>query len=484
MAKPMTRSEAVSWHAERDPERIAIVCGEERLTRAELEHEANRLARAYAELGVGQGDLVTIALPNSIEFFAAVLAVWRLGATPSPISSRLPRIERDAIIELADPTLVLGIDPAEHPDRAALPSRWHGHVALENDPMQHRAPDPVMALTSGGSTGRPKVILSQRPPLVDPLVASVGMQVDGVQLVAGPAYHNGPFTFSLNGLVLGSTLVVMPRFDAAEALRLLEEHRVDWIFAVPTMLHRIWQLPSEVRAAADLSSLRMIFSSGSPWPAWLKEAWIDWVGGDRILEMYGGSEQFGSTMITGTEALEHPGSVGRPIPGSQVRILDDDGADLPPGEVGEIYFLPSTGPGSTYQYLGAEGRRRDGWETLGDLGYLDEDGYLYLVDRRTDMIVTGGANVYPAEVEGAIDRHPAVRSSAVVGLPDADLGNAVHAIVDTAGKVVDEDDMRAHLREHLAPYKIPRSFEIVDEPLRDDAGKVRRSALRADRIPS
>lgn len=434
-------------------------------------------------MGVGQGDLVSIALPNSIGFFVAVLAAWRLGATPAPISSRLPRIERDAIVELAVPSLIVGIDPAEHPGRRVVPTvSWGGDGRDDEAPMTHLPPDPVVAMTSGGSTGRPKVILMKKPPHVDPASPSVGMQVDGVQLVAGPTYHNGPFTFALSGLTLGSTLVVMPRFDAAEALRLIERHRVDWMFAVPTMFHRIWQLPTDVREAADVSSLRMVFSSGSPWPAWLKQAWVEWIGGERILEMYGGTEQFGSTMITGTEALARPGSVGRPIPGTQLRVLDDQGEKLPPGEIGEIYFLPDTGAGSTYEYLGAEGKRREGWETLGDLGYVDDGGYLYLVDRRTDMIVTGGANVYPAEVEGAIDRNPAVRSSAVIGLPDDDLGNVVHAIVDTAGVVLDIDELRAHLLEHIAPYKVPRSFELVDHPLRDDAGKVRRSALRAERL--
>jgi bile acid-coenzyme A ligase len=478
----LTRSEAVTWHAARQPDRLAIACGEEAVTRAELEAAANRTARAWAGLGVRQGDLVTIALPNGIEFYVAVLAAWRLGATPAPISSRLPRIEREAIVELADPALVVGVDPDEHPARTVVPAGWTGPDGQDDGPLVHLPPDPVVAITSGGSTGRPKLILQRKSSHVDPMAASVGMQVDGVQLVAGPTYHNGPFTFSLTGLHLGSALVVMPRFDAGEALRLIERHRVDWLFAVPTMFHRIWQLPAEVREAADLSSVRAVFSSGSPWPAWLKEAWIGWIGGDRILESYGGAEQFGGTMITGTEPLTHPGSVGRPTPGTQIRILNDEGQEVAPGEIGEVYFLPSTGAGSTYEYVGAEGKRRDGWETLGDLGHVDGDGYLYLVDRRTDMIVSGGANVYPAEVEGAIEQYPAIRSSAVIGLPDDDLGNVVHAIVDTAGVAIDPEELRAHLRAHLAPYKVPRSLEFVDEPLRDDAGKVRRSALRAARM--
>jgi bile acid-coenzyme A ligase len=187
-------------------------------------------------------------------------------------------------------------------------------------------------------------------------------------------------------------------------------------------------------------------------------------------------------LISGREWLEHPGSVGKPTGGRRVRILDEAGKDRAPREVGLVYFLPPGGAGSTYSYRGADARRTDeGWETLGDLGFLDEDGFLYLTDRETDMIVSGGANVYPAEVEAAIDGFGPVRSSAVIGLPDEDLGQRVHAIVD-APKGFEDEELRSYLSERLAHYKIPRHFERVLEPLRDDAGKVRRSALREARL--
>jgi len=180
--------------------------------------------------------------------------------------------------------------------------------------------------------------------------------------------------------------------------------------------------------------------------------------------------------------LSHRGSVGKPMPGHNMKILDEAGHALPPGEVGEVYMLPDVGVGTTYRYVGAEPRRRpDGWETLGDMGYMDADGYLYLTDRRADMILRGGANIYPAEVEAAIDAHPAVRSRAVIGLPDEELGNRVHAIVDATSPVTAEA-LQAFLAERLVTYKIPQSFEFVREPLRDDAGKSRRSALRAARV--
>jgi bile acid-coenzyme A ligase len=275
----------------------------------------------------------------------------------------------------------------------------------------------------------------------------------------------------------------MPRFDALGALELIERHRVDWVLFVPTMMQRIWRLGPEQRERFDLSSLRRVMCTGAPSPAWLKRAWIGWLGPEKIYEAYGGSERIAGTMISGTEWLEHPGSVGRPTGGRKIRILDESGCECAPAEIGEVYMMPPGGRGSTYRYIGADASATsEGWESLGDLGYFDEDGYLYLVDRKTDMIVTGGANVYPAEVEAALDAHAAVRSSAVIGLPDEDLGQRIHALVDAPQRVT-EAELRAHLADHLVRYKIPRSFEFVAEPLRDDAGKVRRAALREARLP-
>jgi bile acid-coenzyme A ligase len=302
-----------------------------------------------------------------------------------------------------------------------------------------------------------------------------------VLLVPGPLYHNGPFSFSMAGLFRGNHIVVMPRFDAEESLKLLERWRVDWVNFVPTMMHRIWRLGAQVRSRYDLSALRIMLHLAAPCPPWLKEEWIRWLGPSRVHELYGGTEGQGLTWITGEEWLTRRGSVGKPYPGSRMRILDEQGREAPRGTVGEVYMMPDTGPGTTYRYIGATARSRDGWESLGDLGWMDEEGYLYLTDRHTDMILSGGANVYPAEVEAALDSHPAVRSSCVIGLPDEDLGNRVHAIVDVAGSVGVES-LQAHVAARLAGYKVPRTFELVNEPLRDDAGKVRRTALRQARL--
>jgi bile acid-coenzyme A ligase len=258
-------------------------------------------------------------------------------------------------------------------------------------------------------------------------------------------------------------------------------YRPKYLYLVPTMMARIWKLPDEVKAAADMSSLEVAVHMAAPCPPWLKEEWIHWVGPDVLCELYAGTEVQSITWITGREWLEHRGSVGRPIVG-RMKVVGEDGQDLPPGEIGEIYMLAAGGRNSTYQYLGADAKQlgESEWESLGDMGYMDEDGYVYLADRRKDLILRGGANVYPAEVEAAIDEHPAVRSSVVIGVPDDDLGQRVHAIVD-APAGVDEAELRAHMAERLVGYKCPSTYELVDEPVRDDAGKVRRSLLAEQR---
>jgi bile acid-coenzyme A ligase len=297
-----------------------------------------------------------------------------------------------------------------------------------------------------------------------------------VQLVPGPLYHNAPLSLSTAGLLLGHHLIVLPKFDAVAALEAIDAHRVTWVNLVPTMMSRMLRAIEAEPARFDLSSLRVVWHMAAPCAEWLKQAWIDLVGAEKLMELYGGTEGQSATTISGTDWLTHRGSVGKPIIGEMI-ILDAEGKPATPGAVGEIFMRRPEGTPPTYRYIGAEAREVDGWETLGDLGWMDEEGFLYVSDRRTDLILSGGANVYPAEVEAAIDTHPGVLSSVVVGLPDADLGQRVHALVQAAGDLT-EDELRAHLSERIVRYKIPRSFEFVDAPLRDDAGKVRRTELR------
>ncbi len=467
--------------AERAPDRPAITHEGRTVTRDELERRTNHLARAYAALGVGQDDFVAIGLPNGIEFLEAVVATWKLGATPQPINARLPRPEREAIIDLANPALVVGVEETLVAGRPAIPAGFAPDPSLVDTPLPDRVAASWKALTSGGSTGRPKLIVSGGPGMVDPAVPPrFQFTPDGRLLIPGPLHHNGPFSWASVGLFAGNHVVLMSHFDALETLALIERFRADMVLLVPTMMQRIWRLPERERLAFDLSSLRVVWHTGAPCPPWLKQAWIEWLGPERIWELYGGTEAQVFTVITGTQWLAHPGSVGRPLTG-EIRIIDEEGRDVPRGTTCEVFLRRAPGTPPTYRYVGAEARAIGDWESLGDMGWLDAEGYLYLTDRRTDMILVGGANVYPAEVEAALDSHPRVRSSAVIGLPDEDLGQRIHAIVQADGDVTDAE-LRAHLAERLASYKLPRSFERTAKPLRDDAGKVRRSALRESRL--
>ncbi|NQX88500.1 MAG: AMP-binding protein [Halioglobus sp.] len=476
--------------AAEDPHRVALVDdgddGSIELTRADLEARANRLARAYAERGLSQGDVATIALPNGVDLVTACLAVWKLGAIPNPVSHRLPTAELASIIERADPVLVIGVNDTDLPGvtRCRVPGEMPLETYSPEALPEHVAPN-ERALASGGSTGVPKLILAAKPAIYDEVRASPLFKGRAAVLIPGPLYHGAPFSATFGGLFAGCKVVLMRRFNAERLLALVEAHRVDRVTVVPTMMLRIWRLPSDVRARFDLSSLEFVMTGSAPCPAWLMRAWIEWLGPEVMHEAFGPSERMGGTFITGAEWLAHPGSVGRPTAACEIKILNDEGEELPIGQMGEIYMLPAGGPGSTYRYVGATARQTaDGWESVGDMGYLDEEGYLYLGDRRSDMVLCGGRNIYPAEVEAAIDACPGVRSSAVIGLPDDDMGQRLHAIVDVGEQgVADDESIRQHLSQQLVHYKIPSTIEIVTTLLRDDAGKMRRAALRDERLP-
>jgi bile acid-coenzyme A ligase len=475
-------SELLTDLARQAPDRPAVTCGDVTLTRSQLEARANRLARSYEALGVRHGDFVTIALPNSCEFIEVTCAVWKLGAVPQPVSSRLPNRELQAIIDLADSRLVVGAPDAMAPDRPHLNAGFVPAPYISAAPIAPPRISPAWkAPTSGGSTGRPKLIVSTQTSEVDPNAgAALGMVEGGVQLVPGPLYHNAPFLLGFSGLFMGNHIVVLPRFDAVTALEAIAAYRVDFVNFVPTMLLRVYRALQDHPDRYDLSSLQRLWHMAAPCPEWLKEAWMETVGPHKVWELYGGTEGQSATIIDGNDWLAHRGSVGRPTHG-EIRILDDDGNTAPSGEVGEIYMLGDPIAGPSYRYVGATAKRRGEWESLGDMGWMDDDGYLYITDRRTDMILCGGANIYPAEVESALLEHPGITGAVVVGLPDEELGQRVHAVI-TAVETVAEDQIRTFLAERLVTYKIPRSFRIVDTPLRDDAGKVRRSAVRDNEI--
>ena len=473
------------WFAERKPkDAIAISHGADVLTWEQLERNANRRARAFAAKGVKPGDFVAIGLPNSNAFFETTFAVWKCGATPTSLTWRLPRGEAAAVLEILKPSLVVGGQPDWNAPNS-VPANFMPE-GFSDEPLTNPVARYWKAMTSGGSTGRPKVILAHQPAVTDTTAISpFGMPHNASLLNPGPLYHNAPFIVSHLALFTGGRVTGLVKFDAQETLRLIEANKVQWLNFVPTMMHRIWALPEAVRDSYDLSSLQIVFHMAAPMPPWLKEKWIEWLGPERIYELYGGTEAQGATIISGVEWLAHRGSVGKIGEGSRLRIIGEDGNDVAPGETGEIYFLPNDGPGATYHYLGAEPKRRpDGWESLGDIGRLDADGYLYLGDRLADMILRGGANIYPAEVEAAVTAHPDVRSCVVVGLPDPEFGQRVHAILElseTSDAQSVADGMGTFLSDQLSRYKHPESFEVVSVGLRDDSGKVRRTLLRDER---
>ena len=464
------------------PDEPAVSCDGHTITRGELDSSTNRLARAYAERGVGVGDYVTIALPNSIEWVQAAVACWKLGAVPQPLPPRLPAAEFQGLLELRPRALLVG---REHPGIPGVPPGFVPEPALSAGPLPEAVSPSWKSMASGGSTGRPKLIEVGGDSRVPSTMGyALGAQESDTFLVPVPLSHNTGMTTATIALLMGHHLVLMSRFDPHEFLRAITQHRVTLLTTVPTIMQRLLPIYRADPDSYDLSSIRRFWHVGAPCPPAIKQAWIDLLGPEVIWELYGGTELQAMTFISGSQWLTHPGSVGVVVTG-EMKVLDDDGNPCPPGEVGEIYMRPSPGSAPTYRYIGVTAKSRDGWDSLGDLGYFDADGFLYLSDRRVDMFTVGGRNVYPAEIEGALSAHPDVLSCLVVGVPDpnsGDLGQVPYALVHAADdSALDAAGVQEFLRDRIAAYKVPHTLEFIEfvgTPLRDDAGKARRSAVR------
>jgi bile acid-coenzyme A ligase len=475
--------EAWATLARRHPDRSALTVDDVTVTWRELDLRSNQLARAMARAGAREGDLVSVALPNSVDAVAVVLGIIKLGATPQYVSHRLPPLELDAVLDVARPRLLMasGIETnacVDLLDPGAVP-----HDA-DHAPLPYVVSAVMKAPTSGGSTGRPKVILSGGPAIVDRSpdhpMRRLGFPVDEVVWTGSPLYHNLALVVLLSGLGLGNHVVLTAKFDAARSLEDLSRHAVTFALIVPTMMGRILRLPEDLRAAADLSPLRRLVHAAGPCPPWVKHGWIEWLGPDRVLENYGTTEQVALAVADGHEWLARPGTVGRAILG-RFEVRGADGETLPAGEVGLIH-MRRDGDEVAYRYLGVqEHDTGDRWHCFGDLGRMDADGYLYISDRRTDLIVSGGANIYPAEVEGQLLAHPQVLDCVVVGLPDEDLGRIAHAVVLHGDDRPAEQELRAFMRRRLALYKNPRAYEFTTTPFRDESGKVRRGQMAGER---
>lgn len=456
----------------------------------QLDERSDALAGLLADAhGVSASSMVVVCLGNVPAHVETTIAAWKLGACVLPLSPRLPQPERAAILAALGRDRLVVSHPARSSDELD-PTAPEVRSLLDRTtvaPVDIVTPHPGKAIGSGGSTGRPKVIVDPNPlegvpGAADAVYTEIGFRPGQTQLVAGPLYHNSPFSTAHHGLFEDHSLVVMERFDAARAVDLIEEHRVEFTFLAPTMMLRISRLPDI--DSRDLSSLTTVYHTAMACPEWLKRDWIARVGAATLQEAYGASENIGYTTIDGQEWLEHPGSVGRPRH-CAVKVLAEDGSQRPNGQVGLLYLRSETYPEPTYRYLGSPPlpTTTDGFSTVGDLGWLDDDGYLYVSDRRMDLIITGGVNVYPAEVEAVLLRHPDIADVAVVGVPDAEWGRRVHAIVQATdpAQPPDTQGLDAFAREHLQPAKRPKSYEFLDVLPRDESGKIRRSALAAER---
>lgn len=442
-------------------------------TVAEIDTRATRVARLLIEHGVRRDDRVVISLPNGIEFVVACIATWRAGATPMPLDPDLADDERATIEQLAHPVATFGHAPMR--DGIAHLSETQAQSMSTARPVDQWARC-WKAPTSSGSTGRPKVIASTAPALVDP-DAPVAPFVPhrATQLVSSPMWHSTAFTYAFRGLTAGHRLVIEPSFDPTAFLDCIERHRVSWAVLSPPSIRGLLRLPHEVRGRRDVTSLDSILHLGGRCPEPDKRAMIDWLGADRVVEVYAGSESNGLTMIRGDDWLEHPGSVGRPIGGTEIRIESDDGAVVGAGVPGTIWMR--RGIRSSYRYVGATSRRTaDGWDTLGDIGYLDDDGYLTVLDREADTIHRGGVTVYPADVEQAFESHPLVRGAVAVGEEAADA-TSLTVVVDIADSTLTVDELSRFATQRLAPVSRPDRICVTRRPLRNDAGKIRRRAV-------
>ncbi|MEW2353981.1 AMP-binding protein [Spirillospora sp. NPDC029432] len=491
------------------PDRPAFLSDAGTVTYGELHADVNRISHALRALGLEPGDAMATVLGNRAEFLTVLLAAMQSGVYLVPVSRHLTAPEigyiladsgskavvteaafADAVTAAADEAAVkpegrVSIDPAAGFERldAVLEGR-------PGDPPDERKMGSVMLYTSG-TTGRPKGV---RRPLLDfpPELAMAVLREtlakhleiepgDEVHLAVGPLYHSAPCVHALLSLNLGHAVVVCDHFEPAATLELIERYGVTNSFMVPTMFHRMLALPDEVRGRHDLSSLRQVYHSAAPIPVETKRRMLDWWG-PVLYEYYGSTESGPVVVARPREWLEHPGTVGRPVEGVEIKIFDESGAELPPGEPGLIYARGQAGfeyhrdPGKTAASMIGD------FYTPGDIGHLDEDGWLYMSDRRTDLIITGGVNIYPAEIEAALLQHPAVADVAVIGVPDEDWGQSAVALVEPApGSAAGEalaDDLLAHCATLLARLKHPRRIEFRDSLPRTPSGKLSRRRVR------
>jgi long-chain acyl-CoA synthetase len=496
---------------------LGIISGTRRRGHAEVAERADRIAGGLHRLGVSQGDCVCILMRNDIAFIEAAYAAMRLGAYAVPLNWHFKPEEVSYILGDSGTAVLIGHADMLHGLRDAIPAGIKvlsvppppeilkhytiapDHLAtpdfatdLESWLEQQRPydgpalPQPQNMIYTSGTTGHPKGVRRHAPTpeqsaSMERMRAMIyGLQPGARTLLPGPLYHSAPNSFGLRSGRLGGALVLMPRFEPEELLRLIEAERIDTIFMVPTMFIRLMKLPKAVRRRYDMSSLRHVIHAAAPCPADVKRAMIGWWG-PVICEFYGSTESGAVTFASSEDALTKPGTVGRIAPGAELRFIGEDGSVLTHGEIGEIYSRIAGNPDFTYHNKPEKRAEieRDGFITSGDVGYIDADGYVFICDRKRDMVISGGVNIYPAEIEAALHAVPGVHDCAVFGIPDDEFGEALMAAVEPqAGVMLDAAAIRAQLKCSLADYKVPKHIEILNNLPREDSGKIFKRRLR------
>jgi fatty-acyl-CoA synthase/long-chain acyl-CoA synthetase len=477
-------------------------------TYAELEAQANRIANLLLSLGVGPGTKVLWCGPNSPQVVAVMSATRKIGAVAVPLNYRLTPEEACYIINHSDAEVAY-VDYEHAPMLAALRGQLEKvrHVIAVGGP----APDGMLAdadiaaapasapeadaggggggsmIYTSGTTGKPKGAYragAQDPEVLGALLSLFGLRPDDTYLTTGPLYHSGPSAFMGAGLLYGQTIVVQRKFDAEDWLRLVDKYRVSFTFSAPAPIRIICALPGEVKDRYDRSSMRVMIANAAPWSYALKQKYVADFPAGSLFEIYGSTELGVDTVLLPADQLRKPGSCGKPAPGIEIRLFDDDGnavSGTGPDHPGEV-FVRSKGAFDTYYKNDAsyESNSRGDFHTVGDIAYWDDEGYLYICDRKTDMIISGGMNIYPAEVEAALDRHPEIYDAAVFGIPSEEWGEVVHAtVVRSPESSLTAEEITAFARENLASYKVPRSVDFTDELPRTGSGKVLKRQLRA-----
>ena len=490
--------EGVSAHAAATPDKAALVLGGEVRTFGELDHRSDCLAQVLDDLGARAGEPVAVMLPNGFEFVETAVATAKLGTRFLPVNWHLKGDELGFILSDAGArVLVADASLSDAVDHALAGATGCGSLlvgagyeeaiaaaAAAGPPHRDSGGGPLFMFYTSGTTARPKGVVHGSFTGAAARAGHAGQvalwswTADDVHLLCGPAYHAGPGGWTATALFVGATTVIMPTWDAREWLRLVAARRVTRAFMVPAHFIRLLEVPEAERAEHDLSSLRVIVHAAAPCPAAIKRRIMAALAPAEIHELYGASEG-GATRISPEEWLAHPGSVGTPWPGVEVHVLDPDGAPLPPGEQGLIYVTPAGG--ARFHYHNRPDVTAQAWRdaafTVGDIGYLDEEGYLYITDRASDMVLWGGVNIAPREVEEVLYDHDGVIDCAVFGVPDERDGERLKAMVEVRPGVT-VAELEDFVRSRLADYKVPRAWELVDDLPRDPNGKVLKRLLR------